>query len=190
MKNNTYFLLCLVLLLSLAQACKSDDEGSGMNNENMVETFDNSCCKEPHLEACVGGAKVYVPNAFTPNGDGINDLFLVEGNEGISKVVSFKVFKADGTMVYEASDFPLNDPSFGWNGAFPDGTLEQAIYSYSLSIENIGNQVYDFEGTVCCRIDGPNDFPCVDLEKNCAYSSQHDGNGGFDPALPNFEDCQ
>jgi len=189
MKNNSYLLLILVFLFSLTQACKSDDEGNG-NGQNEEETFDNTCCKVPHLEACVGGAKVYVPNAFTPDSDGFNDIFTIFGGQGLSEVVSFKVLKSDGTIVHESMNFSPNDHSFGWDGLLPDGTIQLDVYDYEISIKNIAEEIFSFEGKVCCRTTGADNFPCVDLEKNCAYSTQHDGNGGFDPAVPNFETCQ
>jgi gliding motility-associated-like protein len=56
------------------------------------------------------GPNIYVPNAFTPNGDGVNDIFrpiLV----GISEMSYFRVFNRNGQLVYETSK-----PGQGWDG--------------------------------------------------------------------------
>lgn len=69
----------------------------------------------------ISESKLEVPNAFTPNGDGVNDVFRVK--EGYKSIVSFKamVFDRWGKKLYEWSD-----PAGGWDGrsaghAVPDG---------------------------------------------------------------------
>lgn len=69
----------------------------------------------------ISESKLEVPNAFTPNGDGVNDVFRVK--EGYKSIVSFKamVFDRWGKKLYE-----WIDPAGGWDGrsaghAVPDG---------------------------------------------------------------------
>lgn len=69
----------------------------------------------------ISESKLEVPNAFTPNGDGVNDVFRVK--EGYKSIVSFKamVFDRWGKKLYEWAD-----PAGGWDGrsaghAVPDG---------------------------------------------------------------------
>ena len=69
----------------------------------------------------ISESKLEVPNAFTPNGDGINDVFKVK--DGYKSIVSFKaqVFSRWGKKLYE-----WNDPAGGWDGRsgghdMPDG---------------------------------------------------------------------
>ncbi|MEI9959428.1 MAG: gliding motility-associated C-terminal domain-containing protein [Ferruginibacter sp.] len=61
--------------------------------------FINSLCKS---------AQVYIPNAFTPDGDGLNDVFMVRGR-GIT-VKSFRIFNRWGELVFERKDFYPDDP--------------------------------------------------------------------------------
>jgi len=184
MKNNTFSIFSLLLLtfFFLGSCNNSDDDGGGEESS----TFISTCCQVPHLEACVGGANVYVPNAFSPNGDGFSDLFYPFGDVGVESIVSFKIFDGDD-IVFEQSNFQANNPSFGWDGILPDGTMADAIYTYSISINNVAGLTEDFEGTVCVRT---GDLFCVDFEDHCAYPTQHTGQGGFDPSLPTFESCE
>lgn len=69
----------------------------------------------------ISESKLEVPNAFTPNGDGVNDVFRVK--EGYESIVSFRaqVFNRWGRKLYE-----WNDPAGGWDGKsggkdVPDG---------------------------------------------------------------------
>ena len=59
----------------------------------------------------IANSKLEVPNAFTPNGDGVNDVFKVK--EGYESIVEFhaQVFTRNGKRLYEWSD-----PADGWDG--------------------------------------------------------------------------
>ena len=180
--NQSILLSLAVVVLSLTFSCKNDDDGGNKDPDTLTST----CCQVPHLEACVGGAEIFIPNAFTANADGFNDIFYPFGGQGIKEIISFKIYK-ENDIVFEEQNFQPNDPGRGWDGILPDGTIEDGVFTYTISITNVADETYDFDGAVCCRTGF---FPCVDLENHCVYGVQHDGAGGFDLTLPNLEDCQ
>ncbi len=60
---------------------------------------------------------VFIPSAFSPDGDGVNDRFTVYANERqVRRVLSFQVFDRWGNRVFAAEDFLPNDESKGWDG--------------------------------------------------------------------------
>ncbi len=60
---------------------------------------------------------IYVPNVFSPNGDGENDFLPIYGSESISQTVNlFQVYDRWGSLLFERRDFGLNDASSGWDG--------------------------------------------------------------------------
>jgi gliding motility-associated-like protein len=59
---------------------------------------------------------IFMPNAFTPNGDGKNDRFFVAG-WGIKKVQRFTIFDRFGQVVFTRSNVDAGDPSAGWDGS-------------------------------------------------------------------------
>lgn len=69
------------------------------------------------------GPELYVPNAFTPNGDGKNDFFRVIA-PGISKIEIFRVYNRWGQMVLEA---PATH-SFGWDGSYNGKPLASGTF--------------------------------------------------------------
>lgn len=77
--------------------------------------------------------KIYAANAFTPNGDGINDEFIVSPScvkhptEEYFKSYHISIFDRWGQKVFEA-----NDPSVSWDGSNVDG---QGVYTYTIEYE-------------------------------------------------------
>jgi gliding motility-associated-like protein len=69
-----------------------------------------------------------VPNAFTPNGDGVNDRVFIRGF-GISKV-SFQIFNRWGELVFASTDM-----NTGWDGYYKGKLQAQDVYHYSAVVE-------------------------------------------------------
>jgi gliding motility-associated-like protein len=72
---------------------------------------------------------VDVPTAFTPNGDGINDIIYVDG-WGIKKLIYFRVFNRWGQFLFES-----NDISVGWDGMYKGAPQNVDTYVYQVSVE-------------------------------------------------------
>ena len=76
---------------------------------------------------------VFVPNAFSPNGDGINDFITVFADaEQIKEVKSFEIYNRYGEMVFKRDNFQPNDEYLGWNGTKTDTKLSNDTYLYSI----------------------------------------------------------
>ena len=70
---------------------------------------------------------IWVPNAFTPNGDGVNDLFRVLGNTGRLESFRLRVFNRWGQLLFETSD-----RTKGWDGRQQGGEAQLGAYVYML----------------------------------------------------------
>lgn len=71
----------------------------------------------------------YIPNAFTPNGDGLNDTYRVNVDDYNS--YELKIYNRWGELVFRSID-PLN----GWNGDYRNQPCQQGIYSALITIDN------------------------------------------------------
>lgn len=91
---------------------------------------------------------VYVPNAFSPNGDGANDKFEIYAGSSVKKINSFLVFNRWGETVWEYTDFDPNDPAAGWDGLHRGEELNPAVFVWFAEIEFIDGVVEIFEGDV------------------------------------------
>ena len=92
---------------------------------------------------------VYIPNAFSPNGDNINDKFTVFGDaEIIEEVQKFRIFDRWGELVYEDENFPPNDLDFGWDGSFNGKIMNPAVFVYFAEVRFLDGSVKQLKGDV------------------------------------------
>jgi gliding motility-associated-like protein len=91
---------------------------------------------------------VYVPNAFSPNNDGKNDIFHIFAGPQVVKIKSFLVFSRWGEAVFEFYNLPPNDPAFGWDGKHRGRPMDPAVFTWFAEIEFIDGRVEIYEGDV------------------------------------------
>jgi gliding motility-associated-like protein len=75
--------------------------------------------------------QLFIPNLFSPNGDGMNDVFYPRG-VGLKEVTSFRVFNRWGEMIFEKTNIALNDESMGWDGTYKGQSLPTDVFVYTL----------------------------------------------------------
>ncbi len=91
----------------------------------------NGCDSVEYLVLLIqGSGEVYVPNAFSPNGDGINDRLTVYGNEDVKMIDYYRLFNRWGELVFEQKNIPPNDPLYGWDGIFKSEPANPAVFVY------------------------------------------------------------
>ena len=93
----------------------------------------------------------YIPTGFTPNGDGLNDVFYIEG-EGIkTEGFEFSIFDRWGKEL-----FRTEDPKSGWNGIQNNGEyFQQGAYSYVLKYIDRDNEPKAIRGEITISRSGP-----------------------------------
>ena len=94
------------------------------------------------------GGRVNIPNAFTPNGDGRNDIFYVMGSQDIKIIRNFSVFDRWGMAVFQEKNVPPNDPLYGWNGIQNGKPLTAESYVYIIVIEFKDGTEQVYKGSV------------------------------------------
>ena len=115
-----------------------------------VEFSDHNGCRnaaEVQVLVVCGNDNVFMPNTFSPNGDGSNDIFYVRG-KGLSRVKTLRIFNRWGQVVFEKRDFPVNEPSVGWDGFFKGQRPQSDVYIYQVEVFCENSQVIRYEGNV------------------------------------------
>jgi len=96
----------------------------------------NGCTITDQVTVTVVNARqVYIPNAFSPNDDGVNDRFMIASGAGVSRVRSFAIYNKWGGRLFTAFDFQPNDNQFAWDGTFKGERLDPGVYAYYAEIE-------------------------------------------------------
>ncbi|WP_176112893.1 PKD domain-containing protein [Sediminibacterium ginsengisoli] len=93
------------------------------------------------------GSNVFIPNTFSPNGDGMNDVFYPRG-KGLYKVRSFNIYNRAGQLVYSVREFDANDASKGWDGKSGGREAPADVYVYTIEIVCENNAVIASQGNI------------------------------------------
>jgi gliding motility-associated-like protein len=100
----------------------TDENGACVDSIPVFVRTHEVYCVEPYL---------FIPNAFSPNGDGNNDIVYVRG--AYIENMIFRIYNRWGEMVFES-----RDPQKGWDGKFNGKLCEPDVYDYYLDAECIG----------------------------------------------------
>lgn len=73
--------------------------------------------------------QVFIPNSFTPNGDGQNDVFYPRGS-GISTIKAFRIYNRWGELLFERTNININDVSNAWDGSYQGSQPRPDVYVY------------------------------------------------------------
>jgi gliding motility-associated-like protein len=99
-----------------------------------VTSMSNMACTPSHLF-------VWVPNVFSPNGDGVNDVFTIKGL--YIKECRMRIYDRWGTKVFES-----NDINNGWNGRYKNGKPLMDAYKFMIYVKGVNNDEKYINGNV------------------------------------------
>jgi len=140
--RQTEVLSCLDCLEPYAFPLQTTTLGITVRDANGCEKTDQMTIR------VVKNLAVYIPNAFSPNGDGLNDYISVYGNRTVRRVKSFLVFDRWGQLMFENHDFPPNVEPAGWNGRFEGKDRKPGVYVYWAEVEFIDGTTELLKGDV------------------------------------------
>ena len=115
-----------------------------------VEVEDRYGCKnkgEITVKVICTGQNFFIPNTFSPNGDGSNDVFYPRGT-GLIRAKTFRIFNRWGEMVFEKHDMPVNTSSAGWDGTWKGKKANADVYIYQLEIYCQNGELIKYNGNI------------------------------------------
>jgi len=131
--------------LVIVQSC-DDGDPSTIDDVETVLDCDGSICVP--CKGIPGSGAVYIPNAFTPNGDGNNDFFTIYGGADVKIIQEFKIYDRWGSNIFSAVNIPANDDQAGWDGKYNGSKVGPGVYVYFAKIEFFDGQVKVRNGTI------------------------------------------
>jgi gliding motility-associated-like protein len=121
-------LSCSNCLAPLATPIKTTTYSLTAINDGGCATTDSI-----RVQVICNGANFFVPNTFSPNGDGVNDHFIVNG-VGLNVIPSITIYNRWGQIVFQKSNFAPNDASSAWDGTFNGQPAPSDVYIYTIQI--------------------------------------------------------
>jgi gliding motility-associated-like protein len=88
------------------------------------------------------GVTYYIPNAFTPNGDGINDNFKAIA-PGIKRTNYFRIYNRWGKLMFES-----NNANSGWDGKYSGVPQPAAVYVWMIKGTDAAGKIIELKGIV------------------------------------------
>jgi gliding motility-associated-like protein len=109
----------------------TDAQGCSRTDTVKITVLD-FICEEPYI---------YLPNAFTPNNDGQNDILYLRGN--LIDEMYLAIYNRWGELVFESTS-----PQIGWDGTYKGMKCDPAVFVYYLTVKCRGGQEYFKKGNI------------------------------------------
>jgi gliding motility-associated-like protein len=116
-----------------------------------ISDKNNTCKKNANIVIRVKqGCNVFIPTAFSPNGDGINDVFTVYWDNCVKSIKRFAVFNRWGNLVTSQNDLVINNISERavWDGTMSERPVSVDVYAYFLEVEYVDGTFEVLKGDV------------------------------------------
>ncbi len=140
---------------SPAESLSCDDCPNPMATPTRTTTYtltvsdDNGCIKEASVIVYLSTTRrVFAPNIFSPNGDGLNDLYTIFTSTDALSVNKLNIYDRWGEKVYESpTDFvPGDEFNHGWDGRYHGQNAPNGVYVYTIEITFIDGKTEVFSG--------------------------------------------
>jgi gliding motility-associated-like protein len=124
-----------------AGTCVASDTGTivqqfvNMNGCDSTIIIVTPLLPEAECDLNTSGREVFIPTAFSPNHDGINDAFyIMSDDDNISGIQWLRIYDRWGGLVMEKKEGQVNDPGFGWDGTNEGELLNPGVFIWQVHL--------------------------------------------------------
>jgi len=115
-----------------------------------LTAFNDDGCKakdDVTLRLVCNNQLVFIPTAFSPNNDNLNDRFVINGS-GIKSIRSIIIYNRWGKVIFERKNISIGDRNNCWDGNLNGEPLPTGSYVYQLQTECDSGELFDYRGSV------------------------------------------
>ncbi len=135
--------------LTSAQSLNAQAEPAFTTTYTLLLSDSAGCKVSDKIQILVAGqVEAYFPNAFSPNGDDVNDYFSGYGGDDIEALEYLRVFDRWGNLVFEGTNIPVDDPTKGWDGTSRGQPSPIGLYVFSSVVRMKNGSTYSKAGEV------------------------------------------
>ena len=131
-------------------SCSNPIARTDVNTTYFINVYSSYGCRNSDsvkLHVYCDKSQIFIPNSFTPNGDGQNDIFYPRG-KGVSTINSFRIYNRWGELLFERSGININDASNGWDGSYKGSAPKPDVYVYIIDAQCETGEPLSFKGDV------------------------------------------
>lgn len=92
--------------------------------------------------------EVFVPNVFSPDGDGTNDFFTIFASDIITEISSLRIYNRTGNLLFEGKSLTPNEESMGWDGTHRGVAMKPGVFVYQALVKRRDGKLFPIQGTV------------------------------------------
>lgn len=130
--------------------CATPQAGPSFNTSYQVIFSDVNGCRNFGnilVQVLCQQSNLFIPNTFSPNGDGSNDVFYPRG-VGLARTKFLRIFNRWGEVVFEKQNFPVNNSSYGWDGTYKGKKAQADVYVYQAEVFCENGEIIKLNGNI------------------------------------------
>ena len=128
------------------QTCDDGNSNTINDIELIVQCTGEICEPCAGVPQIIQGDLYYVPNAFSPNGDGINDRYTVTFNPSVVNVELLNIYDRYGGLIFSLNNVDPSQMGLGWDGTFNGQEVPSGVYIYALRVITINGTTASEQG--------------------------------------------
>ncbi|MBO6516909.1 MAG: choice-of-anchor C family protein [Bacteroidia bacterium] len=126
-----------------------EENNCGAILDDIKVLVDCACLTCDHRDSCFDGFSVHLPSQFSPDGDGLDDVFSISGNpDGILRIVEFTLFNSWGVQLVKLENQDVVSDLSLWDGTHNGTEQNSGAYSFTLELQLINGQTITRTGIV------------------------------------------
>ncbi len=113
----------------------------------MIEV-DSQCIVRARTQVIVARPDIFIPDAFTPNGDGSNDYWVIYAGPEVERIEQLRIFNRWGDLIFDRNNTTPGDLSQAWDGTYRGQDQDVGVYVFVIRVRYINGTIKSYKGSL------------------------------------------